>query len=88
MAAAGFTYLNPWQPNDQPKWKDPAKRTEQVNTAIADVDCKQNVNLVGVWMAAESAYQRTAIRDNGAALDTLRKNLQTQAANARAAPTP
>ncbi|MEV7416861.1 hypothetical protein [Streptomyces sp. NPDC089919] len=35
--------------------------TRAVRAAVADVACKRSVNLVGVWAAAEAAYQRRLI---------------------------
>jgi hypothetical protein len=82
MAAAGYTYDNPWQPNDNPKMREPGPKDEYVKTAVADVACKHKTNLAGVWMAVDSAYQRDAIADNRAALEAVRVRRHVQFANA------
>jgi hypothetical protein len=83
MADAGYTYQNPWQPNDRPDWADPAKRPEQVATAVADVACKHAVNLAGIWLAVETAYQHIVIDENSRALTRVRSGLDSQLGHAR-----
>lgn len=46
--------------------------------AVADIECKDEVNLVGIWFTVESAYQRRAIDANRAAFDAVRAALENQ----------
>ncbi|MFJ7158400.1 hypothetical protein ACIQUQ_26150 [Streptomyces sp. NPDC101118] len=39
-----------------------------VRAAVADVACKREVNLVGVWAAAEAAYQRRLVEEHAETL--------------------
>ena len=78
MARAGFSYSQPWAANDQGRWKDPRSRDEQILTATADVACKHEVNLVGIWVAVESAYQRQLMQAHGNALADARQRLEAQ----------
>jgi hypothetical protein len=51
--------------------------------AVADIGCKAEVNLVGVWSTVEAAYQRRAIDANRAAFDAVRAALDGQVRTAR-----
>ncbi len=72
MAAKGYDYPDPWVANDDQRWAPPeglesgplTDGDPQLATAVADVTCKQEVNLVGISLAVESAYQLEMIEDN------------------------
>ncbi len=70
MADKGYDYSNVWEPNDT-DWPEPPGEQE-IATAMADVDCKQETNLVGIWMGVEAAYQEALIEQNAEVLDELR----------------
>lgn len=78
MARGGFDYPQPWAANDQSRWKDPRNRDEQILTAATDVACKLEVNLVGLWVAVESAYQLRLMQPLGEALASARQRLEKQ----------
>lgn len=59
MKRRGYTYKTPWEPNDA-KWPEPAT-SQEIATAQADVACRRETNLVGVWYAVERAYQQRLI---------------------------
>lgn len=80
MARGGFTYQTVWEPNDYP-WPVVAGETEKA-TAAADVRCKRETNLVGVWYAVETAYQRRLIDDNAEALTKLKDYVEATNRNA------
>lgn len=79
MTAKGFRYGDPWEANDDPRWAaaagtEPAALPQsdpQVATAVADVTCKHEVNLAGVWLAVETAHQLALIEDNQQRLQTI-----------------
>ncbi|SER73907.1 hypothetical protein SAMN05216199_1044 [Pedococcus cremeus] len=71
MKTAGFSYTNPWQPNDE-AWPEPAGANE-IRTAQQDVACRQRSNLVGTWLAVESAYQERLIAQHSGQFDALEK---------------
>jgi len=65
MAKKGYHAKNPVSP--QPELGlTPATFTspEGVTAATADVGCKREVNLVGIWYSVESAYQNRLIEKN------------------------
>jgi hypothetical protein len=70
MARRGYHYGSPQQAADR-NW--PASPTAaETATAVADVTCKQQVNLTNTWLIVEAAYQTALIGQN---IDTL-ANLQ------------
>lgn len=66
MSGRGFQFGNPMQAAAR-QWPTPPS-ADEIATAVADVTCKQNVNLPGVWLAVEAGYQRELIERNAAAL--------------------
>lgn len=75
----GYQYTSIWQPNDKnwPREIGP----EEIATAKADVECKQRTNLVGTWLAVETAYQHREIDKHSQQLAQLRQYLQNVARN-------
>ncbi|MET7398942.1 hypothetical protein ABZS66_36230 [Dactylosporangium sp. NPDC005572] len=80
MARRGYSYSTIWEPNDR-KWPEPAG-DEEIATATADVACKKETNLLGVWFAVESAYQQRIIDERIQELTAVQMILQTRAKNA------
>lgn len=80
MKAGGRNYREVFEPNDF-NWPDPAGQ-EEIATAQADVACKKQVNLAGVWLAVESAYQKAVMDDHVEELRALQAYVRAQAANA------
>jgi hypothetical protein len=81
MAARGFNYPNTVAAAAA-HWPRVPTRTEIV-TALADVTCKQQVNLPGIWLAAQAGYENELIEEHRAALDTVRRFLSTGIMRAR-----
>ena len=50
----------------------------EISQAVADVECKRNTNLIGVWFSAESDLQNAAINQNAAALTEVKTALQQE----------
>ena len=80
MDRSGLDYDNIWEPNDE-TWPEPVSE-EEVAVASADVTCKQEVNLVGIWLAVESAYQDRAIREHTTELNNIANKLSIEHKNA------
>ncbi|MEO6703677.1 MAG: hypothetical protein ABI140_19115 [Jatrophihabitantaceae bacterium] len=85
MAAKGFSFdtpataaAGPWTSATQPP------SGTEIATARADVACKQQVNLAGIWIGVESAYQRIAIEQNSAALAQIQRDNTARVARAEA----
>jgi hypothetical protein len=82
MRRTGFDYGSPWEANDDPRWKTPRPRAEEIKTAIADVGCRFRTNLVGVWHAVERAYQRRLVERYTHPLALVRRVLAIRHRNA------
>ncbi|GAA2449767.1 hypothetical protein GCM10010421_47680 [Streptomyces glaucus] len=71
MDKAGYKYPDPMAAMSAPEFSRPEVGKGEVETAVADVRCKKNTNLIGVWYAVESAYQQKLIEKNSKKLDTI-----------------
>ena len=71
MNDKGYDYKSPWDPNNA-NWPEKVGEKE-ITTALDDIDCREETNLVGIWMAVESAYQEQEIQDNPEADAALRQ---------------
>lgn len=80
MERSGYQYRDVWEPINR-AWPTPMS-DEEVNTATADVLCKHEVNLVGIWSTVEAAYQAQAIEQHRDELDALREQLDAELAKA------
>jgi hypothetical protein len=65
-------------------WPSPPTRAE-IRTAVADVKCKTQVNLLNTWLTVEAAYQRALIGRNLTALSQLQANFTPLLNRAQAA---
>jgi hypothetical protein len=82
MRGAGHDYDHPLKANDDPRFRTPRPTPLEITVATADVRCKEQVNLVGTWLAVETAYQRRAIERNAEALRDVKALLDVQVRNA------
>ncbi|AGZ41626.1 hypothetical protein [Actinoplanes friuliensis] len=77
MKTDGFDYSDPFQPLDGEILKSslaqPVPSALEIRTAVADVECKQKVNLVGVWFTVEAAYEEKLIEKNQERLADIKK---------------
>lgn len=73
-AQRGYHYASPLQAT-QHNW--PTKPTAaEAATAVADVTCKQQVNLTNTWLTVEAAYQTALIGQNIGTLANLQASFQ------------
>lgn len=80
MSARGYDYSSSSEPNNR-EWPEPPT-DEEIATAVADIECKLETNLVGIWFAVESAYQQQFIDAHAGELAELRHWLDTVQTNA------
>jgi hypothetical protein len=74
MAQRGYHYSSPEQPASR-NW--PATpTTAETDMAVADVTCKQQVNLANIWLTVEAAYQTALIGQNLGTLASLQASFQ------------
>lgn len=68
MKESGHAYPDPLAAINDKEFSSETPGTREKEVALADVLCKQKVNLIGAWSDAESEYQRFLIESNSAAL--------------------
>ncbi|MFJ4688670.1 hypothetical protein [Streptomyces sp. NPDC088789] len=81
MKEQGFSYKGPMDPVEDRSFKN-AENAEtasdrEIRVAVADVECKQRHNVVGVWYAVEVAYQERAVEQNQEQLNTLKERKES-----------
>jgi hypothetical protein len=72
MARHFYHYASPSQV-ERHRWRTPPNKAE-IATAVADVTCKTQTNLLNTWLAVEAAYQQALIGQNLATLSQLQGN--------------
>ncbi|WKD34873.1 hypothetical protein [Streptomyces xanthophaeus] len=68
MKGSGHTYPDPLAAINDKEFSGASAGPHEKEVALADVRCKQKVNLIGIWSDAESEYQRFLIESNSSAL--------------------
>jgi hypothetical protein len=81
MTTRGFSYAGPLDPPGDPRFSK-GLPPQEIETAKADVACKKQTNLIGIWFAVESAYQNREITQHR---ELLRKIQQANAVQLRRA---
>ena len=82
MRRAGFSYGDPMQANDDPAFRTERPSRAEITVAVADVGCKREVGLVGVWASVEAAYQERALDRHAGELEVVRRLLDVRRRNA------
>ena len=83
MARHFYHYASPSQVEGH-HWRTPPNKAE-IATAVADVTCKTETNLLNTWLAVEAAYQQALIGQNLTALSGLQANFAPLLRRANAA---
>ncbi|MEV5385955.1 hypothetical protein [Streptomyces sp. NPDC052721] len=73
MRDGGYDVKDPVSPMKELGVEQDPSGDAAVKAAVLDVQCKEKVNLVGVWFSVESAYQKRAIDDNVETLSTYKQ---------------
>ncbi|MGW2378354.1 hypothetical protein [Kitasatospora sp. NPDC001683] len=86
MKTAGYGYASPIDAYNDPHWgASPTADQQEIATAQADITCKRQTNLIGIWYAVDAAYQQQQIQAHQAELDRDRAAEQRQLDEARKA---
>jgi hypothetical protein len=75
MAAKGYDYAAPYDAGNDHRWATGTPTAVEIQTATADVACKQKTNLVGVWYAVDCALQTSMINAQQQQLDAVRDGI-------------
>jgi hypothetical protein len=68
MSEHGYAYQGPLAPLEDPQFGASGAEGAARDVAVQDVDCKEEVNLVGTWFTVETAYQRRMIEEQASSL--------------------
>lgn len=82
MSEAGYDYADVWAANNDIRWSGPTATAEEIATATKDIACRTKTELVPVWLAVETAYQRQAIAERPAEFAALKASKQQWIDNA------
>jgi hypothetical protein len=82
MSAAGYDYRRPMDANNDPAYGTEQAGAEEIATAKADVSCRDQENVSGLWVAVITAYQHEIVADNWDALNQHRNEIERQLAAA------
>lgn len=82
MKKKGYAYPDPFAANDDQRWQVEKITQAETDTAVADVTCKKEANVVGTMLVVERAYQQRQIERHAAELDAVRNYVKTRVANA------
>lgn len=72
MDRAGFRYADPMAVMGDPAFEAEPPSAGEVTVALADIGCKEQTNVVGVWFTVESAYQHREIAADRAGYAAIR----------------
>ncbi|MFJ8041644.1 hypothetical protein ACIRBX_14215 [Kitasatospora sp. NPDC096147] len=78
MADRGHHYATPMDALNDPAFAEAEPAPNERETAKADVACKAEHNVVGIWFAAEATFQRARIAEHQEELRTIRKQMDQQ----------
>ncbi|WP_431681374.1 hypothetical protein [Kitasatospora sp. KL5] len=80
MLGKGFRYAAPMDAVNDPAFAGEGPGRDEQKTAEADVACKQQGNVVGIWFAAEVDRQHAMMADHKNELQTIRAQMDEQSA--------
>lgn len=84
MKGKGFSYPDPLTAMSDPRFQGEKATPLEIRVATADVGCKRQANLVGVWFSVETAFQKSLIAKEQPALKAALQVKKAQLAAASA----
>jgi hypothetical protein len=83
MRERGYSYAAPTEaPGKDPRFTGPEPTRAEITLARADVACKGETNVIGVWFTVDAAYQRQMMASKSAELTRAKNAIRTQTATA------
>jgi hypothetical protein len=76
-------YADPMEAIGDDRWQGPRIDKAEIDTAVADVECKQKVGLVATWHEEEKAFQAKAVAQHHSYFAQVRQTLQQEETTAR-----
>ncbi|MFI9783596.1 hypothetical protein ACIHEI_08845 [Kitasatospora sp. NPDC051984] len=86
MEKKGYTYGTPVDAVSDNRWRTASASEVEIATAKADVECKQQTNVVDVWFTVEAEYQTADVQSNSRPLQQVRNAIDVAVANAAKVP--
>lgn len=77
MAKKGYTFKDPIAAAAQPDLNSPVQQAE-IQTAVADIDCKEAVGYIKTLVGVETGYQQKSIEQNAQTLAPLKESVSQQ----------
>ncbi|MCM2411033.1 hypothetical protein [Streptomyces sp. RKAG290] len=84
MKEKKFSYATPLEAINDQRWRTDEPSVPEIATAVAEVECKQRYDVVGVWFSVESSYQRADIKAKAKRMARVRKGIDVAFRNAAA----
>ncbi|MER7046938.1 hypothetical protein ABT391_18985 [Streptomyces jumonjinensis] len=85
MEKAGHSYPDPLTAMSDSGFQGKSSTRAERKAAVADVDCKRQTNLIGVWFTVETSVQKELIRQKKSDFSSALKAKKSQLAKAAAA---
>ncbi|MEV4628144.1 hypothetical protein AB0J90_17865 [Micromonospora sp. NPDC049523] len=82
MRAEGLSFPDPLAPLGAMDLRTAAPEPAELRTAVTDVACKRQTNVVGTWFGVESAYQDLMIHQHRDELTAIRNRIDSVLATA------
>lgn len=81
MKGKGYAYKSPEDAVNDPAWRSPQPSPTEIATARADVACKQQTNVVGIWYAVLTAYENRYIEQHAEDLAKVKQQVDATLRN-------
>ncbi|MFC9908217.1 hypothetical protein [Streptomyces sp. NPDC127197] len=82
MSKKGHQYRSPEDAANDDRWSGDKVSQLEKTTAVADMECKQQVNYLGVMVSVQSGYELEVMKQRKSELATLRSNAKAWSRNA------
>jgi hypothetical protein len=84
MKSKGYSYKEPLDANDDPRFASAKPTKLELSTATADIACRQDTKVARTWWEAEVRLQKEAVERNAESLDEGREKLDNSVKDAAA----
>ncbi|PKV84341.1 hypothetical protein [Streptomyces sp. TLI_146] len=74
MKSKGYSYTDPMKANDDPKFSAKNATAAEIETAKADVACKNKVDLIKTWNSVDVEIQKRLIQEHSAELYQIKQD--------------
>lgn len=74
MKSKGYSYADPMKANDDPRFSAKNATAAEIETAKADVACKDKVHLIKVWNSVDVEIQKRLMREHGTELAQIEQD--------------